>query len=88
MMDVGADQFTNDYYEFRLQIKELERRLASLLIQAFDDSSSAQARFKLLDSFDRLLERTNIESEIEKRYFSLVNAYGEDLNRNICIKRK
>jgi dynein heavy chain len=79
MMDVSSDGFANDYYEFRQEIKELERRLSSLLVQAFDDAACMQARFNLLDSFRNLLQRPNIESEIEKRMMTLISNYGIDL---------
>ena len=54
MMDVSSEGFASDYYEFRQEIKELERRLSSLLVQAFDDAACMQARFNLLDSFKAL----------------------------------
>ena len=76
MMDVSSEGFASDYYEFRQEIKELERRLSSLLVQAFDDAACMQARFNLLDSFKALLERPNIESEIEKRIMTLISNYG------------
>jgi dynein heavy chain len=80
MMDVGADGFSSDYYNFRQTVKELERRLSSLLGKAFDDGSCTKARFNLLDAFHALLERPNIESDIEKRLLGLVKSYGQDLS--------
>ena len=79
IMDVGAENFANDYYQFRLRIKELERRLASLLIQAFEDACCIQARFNMFDSFDALLERPNIKEDIEKKFIVLVRTFGNDM---------
>jgi dynein heavy chain len=79
IMDVGAKQFDDDFYEFRCSIKELERRLGSVITQAFDDSNTIYGRFKLLDSFEGLLERPIIQDELEKKHVVLVQSYGKDL---------
>ena len=67
IMDVIAKRFDDDFYEFRCRIKELERRLGSLLTQAFDDASTLDGRFKLLDSFEGLLDRPIIQDELGKK---------------------
>ena len=45
-------------------------RIFSLI--AFDDCSTVYGRFKLLDSFEGLLERPIIQDELEKKYVGLV----------------
>lgn len=79
IMDVSAKEFDDDFYDFRCKIKELERRLGSILTQSFDDAATINARFKLLDSFEGLLERPIIQDELEKKHISLVQAYATDL---------
>ena len=79
IMDVGAKSFDDDFYEFRCAIKELERRLGAVVSLAFDDCSTVYGRFKLLDSFEGLLERPIIQDELEKKYVGLVQSYGHDL---------
>ncbi|CAK4109520.1 unnamed protein product [Aphanomyces euteiches] len=79
IMDVGATKFDDNFYEFRCKIKELERRLGSVLTQGFDDCSTVFGRFKLLDSFEGLLNRPIIQDELEKKHVALVQAYGQDL---------
>lgn len=54
-------QFDDDFYEFRCSIKELERRLGAVVSLAFDDCATVYGRFKLLDSFEGLLERPIIQ---------------------------
>jgi dynein heavy chain len=56
-MDISQKTFDNDYTEFRTKIKELERRLASVITQGFDDYDTINGRFKLLDNFEGLLNR-------------------------------
>jgi dynein heavy chain len=81
IMDVSKKEFDDDFYEFRCAIKNLERRLASVLTQGFDDCATIYGRFKLLDSFDELLERPIIADELERKQIALVQAYGADLKR-------
>lgn len=57
IMDIEKRQFDDDFYKFRCRIKELERRLASILTQSFDDCDTIIGKFKLLDSFEGLLNR-------------------------------
>ncbi|CAM9107555.1 unnamed protein product [Discosporangium mesarthrocarpum] len=79
ILDVAAKQFDDDFYEFRCSIKELERRLGAVVSLAFDDCATVYGRFKLLDSFEGLLERPIIQDELEKKYVGLVQSYGADL---------
>jgi dynein heavy chain len=51
-MDIEKRSFDDDFYKFRQRIKELERRLASILTQGFDDSDTIIGKFKLLDAFE------------------------------------
>ena len=57
IMDIEKRQFDDDFYKFRCRIKELERRLGSILTQGFDDCDTIIGKFKLLDSFEGLLNR-------------------------------
>ena len=79
IMDVESKRFDDDYYVFRCQVNELERRLASIVTQAFDDSTTVMGCFKLFDTFEGLLEREIILSDLEKKNVDLLNAYAEDL---------
>ncbi len=57
VMDVDAADFASDFSAFCGLIKELERRLGALISAAFDDCTTLSTTFKLLDSFEGLLER-------------------------------
>jgi dynein heavy chain len=57
IMDISIRKFDDDFYKFRCRIKELERRLASVLTQGFDDNDTIIGKFKLLESFEGLLNR-------------------------------
>ena len=81
IMDVECKQFDADFYNFQSQIKELERRLASVITQAFDDSVTVLMRFKLLDSFEGMLEREVVQTDLEKKNSDLLNEYAADLKQ-------
>lgn len=58
IIDVGAaEAFSLDYNRFMSVMRELERRLCQVVLAAFDDCATMSATFKLLDSFEGLLER-------------------------------
>lgn len=79
IMDIEKRQFDDDFYKFRNRIKELERRMASILTQGFDDSDTIIGKFKLLDSFEGLLHRPIIQDELEKKHITLLELYKQDL---------
>jgi dynein heavy chain len=79
LADVEADKFDDDFYVFRVAIKELERRLGSVVTQGFDDCPTVYSRFKLLDSFDVMLQREVIMQDLEKKHVDLVQTFGKDL---------
>eukprot|EP00899_Mesostigma_viride_P009330 jgi/Mesvir1/18399/Mv14277-RA.1 len=79
IMDVESKQFDDNFYEFRCVVKELERRLGSIIIQAFDDCTTVGTTFKLLESFEGLLEREIIQGDLERKHIDLLRSYGEDL---------
>lgn len=86
-MDVEIKQFDDDFYEFRVIIKELERRLGGVVTQAFDDCSTVVSTFKLLDAFEGLLDREIIASDMEKKTADLVKNAMEDLKNVFFLFR-
>ena len=79
IMDISAKSFDDDFYNFRSKIKELERRLGAILTQSFDDTDTIIGKFKLLESFEGLLNRPIIQDELEKKHISLIEMFKEDL---------
>ena len=79
IMNVEHKKFDDDFYVFRSAINELERRLAAVIVQAFDDSTTVLGCFKLFESFEGLLEREIILADLEKKNSDLLRAYASDL---------
>lgn len=67
IMDVSNDNFNDDFLIFKSRMKELDKRLGSVISQSFEDNDSLMSRIKLLDSFEEILERNLIEDEIFKK---------------------
>ncbi|RLN47693.1 hypothetical protein BBJ29_000554 [Phytophthora kernoviae] len=80
LMDLDEKHFEDDFYAFRSKNKELERRLASVINQAFDDAKTIVGRFKCLDCFEDLLDRQIIKNELERKHTSLIASYASDLH--------
>jgi dynein heavy chain len=79
ILDIEKREFDDDFFKFRQRIKELERRLASVLTQSFDDCDTIIGKFKLLDSFEGLLNRPIIQDELERKQITLLELYKADL---------
>ena len=90
VLDVEVKQFDDDFYVFRCSIKELERRLGSVLNQGFDDCATVFAAFKLIESFEGLLEREFIQADLERKHIDLLKAYNQDLRdvQDTFVKQK
>jgi dynein heavy chain len=80
LLDVENKYFDEAFYEFRTRIKELDRRIGSVIVQGLDDSYTVTGRFRLLDTFDNLLTRPIIADALEKKHASLIIGISEDIN--------
>lgn len=66
--------FDEIYYKFCYQVKQLDRRLASILLQGFDDAATIHGKFRLLETFDNLIFRPIISDALEKKYAALIES--------------
>ncbi|KAJ3096963.1 hypothetical protein HDU97_005410 [Phlyctochytrium planicorne] len=80
VLNINQIDFEVDLGKFHTIITDLDRRIGTILCQAFDDCSGLHACFRLLESFSGLLSRPNIQQDFEKKYFSLLAAYSQDLD--------
>jgi dynein heavy chain len=76
---VSAKEFDEDFYKFRTLISDLEQRLGALITAAFDDCTTLQLCFKLLDAFEGLTDRAAIQTDLEKKHPVLLRTYHMDL---------
>jgi len=88
--DIDAPNFSKDYSTFKGTVNNIEIRLGSLLIEAFDLSPCLYSRFQLLQGFDNLLERPNIADCFERRHVVLLEQCIEDLraSRTLFVSQR
>ena len=75
ILDIEQMDFDDDFFKFRQRVKEQERRLAAILTQSFDDCDTIIGKFKLLDSFEGLLNRPIILDELERKQITLLELF-------------
>lgn len=62
-----------------MSVKSLERRLASVLTQAFDDCPTLRGRFRLLDCFSDLVHRPVIAEELQRKHSLMVQDFAGEV---------
>ena len=60
---------------FKRKIADLERRISTVISEAFDDCVSITAALKLLDSFHGMLQRESVERDFTEKYLLLLEDY-------------
>lgn len=81
IFDVKEAAFIEDFHDFRLTIRDLDRRLGSVLAAAFHDQNTLHGRSKLLDAFEGLLERPVIQAELVRKQKVLIDQYRLDVDQ-------
>uniref|UniRef100_A0A8C9J5L0 Dynein axonemal heavy chain 9 n=1 Tax=Piliocolobus tephrosceles TaxID=591936 RepID=A0A8C9J5L0_9PRIM len=72
--------FENDIAEFNQKVEDLDRRLGTIFIQAFDDAPGLEHAFKLLDIAGNLLERPLVARDTSDKYLVLIQMFNKDLD--------
>ncbi|XP_045020772.1 dynein axonemal heavy chain 9 isoform X1 [Bubalus bubalis] len=79
-LDLQSVEFENDISDFNQRVEDLDRRLGTVFIQAFDDAPGLEHAFKLLDMAGSLLERPVVARDASERYLVLIHMFSEDLD--------
>ncbi|XP_078230912.1 dynein axonemal heavy chain 17 isoform X3 [Callithrix jacchus] len=79
-LDPGDSSFDHDYANFEIKIQDLDRRLATIFCQAFDDCCSIESSAKLLYMCGGLLERPLILTEMVLRYSVMLELFDAELD--------
>ncbi|PKK16915.1 hypothetical protein A306_00000055, partial [Columba livia] len=78
-LDPAEEQLNKDFAEFQKKIEDMDRRLAALLCQGFDDCNSMASAMKLVHMFAFLLERPLIKAEVSPYYSVLLGLFKAEL---------
>ncbi|KAG9396803.1 Dynein heavy chain and region D6 of dynein motor [Carpediemonas membranifera] len=73
------DSFEHDYQNFRRQVKDWEKRLSAILIQAYDDTFSLEGKCKLVESFSGILDEEALSALVTRKYVHLLQLFHEEL---------
>uniref|UniRef100_A0A8B9SC73 Dynein heavy chain tail domain-containing protein n=1 Tax=Apteryx owenii TaxID=8824 RepID=A0A8B9SC73_APTOW len=79
-LDLTNMEFERDAFDFQQKVEDMDRRLATVFIQAFDDASDLEHAFKLLDMFGSLLERPVIAADVANKYPVLISMFDNALD--------
>ncbi|XP_074176492.1 dynein axonemal heavy chain 9-like [Rhinolophus sinicus] len=79
-LDPESTEFENDVSEFNQRVEDLDRRLGTVFIQAFDDAPDLKHAFKLLDIAGSLLERPLVARDTSAKYLVLIQMFTTDLD--------
>ncbi|XP_075250106.1 dynein beta chain, ciliary-like isoform X2 [Convolutriloba macropyga] len=79
-LEPDSEEFDKDMDKFDAVMEDLDSRLASIACGAFENCSSVEARFKMIDSFGSLLDRKLVLEVFSPLYIDLVNMYSSELD--------
>eukprot|EP00759_Apiculatamorpha_spiralis_P055577 PhF_6_TR7845/c0_g1_i1/m.11422/K10408/DNAH; dynein heavy chain, axonemal len=79
LLDVDQPGFDVDFASFRSVVRDLERRIACMMVQTLEDSKSLSGVFKTVDTFEGFVDRTIINQEWLRKQQDVLVAYHEDL---------
>uniref|UniRef100_A0A8C5XER9 Dynein axonemal heavy chain 9 n=1 Tax=Microcebus murinus TaxID=30608 RepID=A0A8C5XER9_MICMU len=79
-LDLRSMDFENDVSKFNQRVEDLDRRLGSIFIQAFDDAPGLEHAFKLLDIAGNLIERPLVARDASDKYLVLLRMFSKDLD--------
>ncbi|KAJ8313224.1 hypothetical protein KUTeg_009222, partial [Tegillarca granosa] len=79
-LDPNSDEFLNDYNNFTIKIGDFDRRLATIICQAFDDCSGVDSVFKLIDIMGTLVDREVIRKDFDEKYPKIVQLMNTELD--------
>ncbi|KAF1507297.1 Dynein heavy chain 17, axonemal, partial [Eudyptula minor] len=79
-LDPAEEQLNKDFAEFQDKIQDVDRRLATIFCQGFDDCNSLASAVKLVHMFASLLERPLIKAEVSPCYSALLGMFSAELD--------
>ncbi|EPQ13414.1 Dynein heavy chain 9, axonemal [Myotis brandtii] len=79
-LDPQGMEFENDVSKFNQRVEDLDRRLGTIFIQAFDDAPDLEHAFKLLDIAGNLLERPLVARDASDKYLVLLQMFNKELD--------
>uniref|UniRef100_A0A8D0H5U7 Dynein axonemal heavy chain 17 n=1 Tax=Sphenodon punctatus TaxID=8508 RepID=A0A8D0H5U7_SPHPU len=79
-LDPAEQEFDDDFAEFHIRVEDLDRRLATIFSQGFEDCCSIESVVKLIHMFASLLERPLIKADMGPHYTTLLEMFDVELD--------
>ncbi|XP_034645210.1 dynein heavy chain 17, axonemal-like [Trachemys scripta elegans] len=79
-LDPAEKEFDEDFAEFQTKIQDLDRRLATIFSQGFNDCNSIESAVKQIHMFGSLLDRPLIKAEVSPHYSTLLEMFNVELD--------
>ncbi|NXL38693.1 DYH17 protein, partial [Glaucidium brasilianum] len=78
-LDPAEEQLNKDFVEFQKKIQDVDKQLATIFCQGFDDCNCLASAVKLVHMFASLLERPLIKAEVSPCYSALLDMFKAEL---------
>ncbi|NXG00005.1 DYH17 protein, partial [Sakesphorus luctuosus] len=78
-LDPNEEQWNRDFGEFQKKVQDVNRQLAAVFCQGFDDCNHLSATVKLVHMFASVLERPQIRAEASPCYLALLGMFEAEL---------
>ncbi|XP_054260158.1 dynein beta chain, ciliary-like [Macrosteles quadrilineatus] len=72
--------FLSDYKVFKEKVLDLDRRMAALSSQAFNECHNFESIFKMINVWDTMLKRPIIQTEITPKYSVIIDMLNDELD--------
>ncbi|VVC95211.1 unnamed protein product, partial [Leptidea sinapis] len=81
VLDPDDETFNEDFKKFQDSIIDLDLKLSTVLVESFDNCSTLEAIFKLIDIVGSVLERPLIKNEFTAKYVEIIELFNEQSHR-------
>lgn len=79
VLDLASAAFAQQRATYLNTARELERRVAAIILQAGADCATVPTVFKLLDVFEGLVDREAIAADVQRMHAEAVSSFAADV---------
>ncbi|KAJ8736094.1 hypothetical protein PYW08_006750 [Mythimna loreyi] len=80
VLDPDDDTFNIDFKDFQENIIDLDLKLSTVLVESFDNCTTLESIFKLIDVVGSVLDRPLIRNEFTAKYVEIIVMLEEEIN--------
>jgi dynein heavy chain len=79
LLDYTKNAFDRDFLEFNVNVAELETALQGFINASFENITSTEHAISMLKTFQSVLQRDSLISDLDSKYTVIFHNYGLDL---------